>query len=89
MSDSSPATPKDFPAVIVRGWPRWAAAVLTATGLIIIVAETTSLLFFVGLTLVGFGIYGFAAGARVRRLERALAASSSGIRDQEVGTHGS
>jgi hypothetical protein len=85
MPPASEASESSRPAA---GWPRWAAAVLTASGLVIIVAETTSLLFFAGLLLVGLGIYGFVAGARARRLEPAVAPSSSGSRNQEVSTHG-
>jgi hypothetical protein len=73
----------------VAGWPRWAAAVLTASGLVVIVAETTSLLLFAGLLLVAFGTYGFVAGARARSLERAADRSSSRTREQEVSTYGS
>jgi hypothetical protein len=73
MPDSTPATQGNSAPVIVRGWPRWAAAVLTVSGLVIIFVETTSLLFFAGLLLVGFGIYGFVAGSRSRRTEPSLA----------------
>jgi NADH:ubiquinone oxidoreductase subunit 2 (subunit N) len=54
------------------GWPRWASAVLTASGLIVIVAETTSVLFFAGLLLAALGIYGFVARSRARRAVRRL-----------------
>jgi uncharacterized membrane protein len=71
------------------GLPRWAAAVLTASGLIIVVAETTSLLFFAGLLLAGFGIYGFVAGVRARRAALEAAAYRTGVHAKERSKYGS
>jgi hypothetical protein len=89
MIDTPLASDESGSIVVVRGWPRWTAAALTITGLIVIFVETTSLLLFAGLLLVGLGIYGFVVGARARPLKRDADASSSGISEQEVSTHGS
>jgi hypothetical protein len=48
-------------------WPRWASAVIVATGLVVIVVETTSFLVVPGIILVGLGIYGLLTGSRARR----------------------
>jgi hypothetical protein len=77
------------PPEVSPGWPRWAAAVLTASGLVIIVAETTSLLFFAGLVLVGLGIYGFVAGARAHRADLRVDVPAAAPRNREENAHGS
>lgn len=51
------------------GWPRWMAATVLLSGLVVVVAETTSLLFFVGVVLVGFGSYGIVYGSRKGRTD--------------------
>jgi LPXTG-motif cell wall-anchored protein len=50
VSASSTATPSSG--------PRWAFAVLIATGLLIVLLETTSLLVLLGAVLLGVGVYG-------------------------------
>ncbi len=44
--------------VTVTYWPRWLLAVLIASGIIVILAETTNLLVLVGILFIGAGIYG-------------------------------
>jgi hypothetical protein len=39
-------------------WPRWASIASVVSGLVVIIAETTSYLVFAGLFLVAAGIYG-------------------------------
>jgi LPXTG-motif cell wall-anchored protein len=39
-------------------WPRWASGLLVATGVVVVIVETTSFLVIAGLLLVGAGIYG-------------------------------
>jgi hypothetical protein len=78
-STSPPAAP---------GWPRWAAVLVTASGLVIILAETTSLLFFAGLLLVAFGIYGLVSGVRSRRYVSSERVRRSGMRSREDHTYG-
>jgi hypothetical protein len=66
IAETTNASPENPTLEPVEGWPSWAAAALAASGLVIIVLETTSLLFFAGLALVGIGIYGFVAGVHTR-----------------------
>lgn len=40
-------------------WPRWISVVIVVSGVVVLVTETTNLLFFAGLALVGIGIYGW------------------------------
>jgi hypothetical protein len=89
MTEMTPAKEEDPSRSPDAGWPRWAAAVLTASGMVVIVAETTSLLFFAGLAFVGFGICGFAFGPRARRPHPVPEAPPSGIRTKEGARYGS
>jgi hypothetical protein len=59
----------------VVGWPRWMSGVMIVTGLIVIVTETTSLLLFAGIMLVGFGAYGLAWASRIGRINPTREAS--------------
>jgi len=58
------AAPRPAAARAAASWPRWTTGALLASGLIIVVAETTSWLFFVGVALAGVGGYGLADGLR-------------------------
>lgn len=62
--------PRREPADRPVGWPRWMATTLVITGLIVVVAETTSLLLFAGIALIGAGTYGFVSSYRRGRVVR-------------------
>jgi uncharacterized membrane protein len=47
-------------AVPAAAWPRWSSVALVVAGVVVILAETTSLLCFVGIFLVAAGAYGLA-----------------------------
>ena len=48
-------------------WPRWAALTLIVSGIVVIVAETTSYLVIVGILLTVVGAYEIALASRSRR----------------------
>jgi hypothetical protein len=48
-------------------WPGWAVAALLVSGLVVVIVETTSILFFVGAFLLAVGVYGLVAVLRSPR----------------------
>jgi hypothetical protein len=52
--------------VTSAAWPRWAAITLVVSGIVVIVAETTSYLVFAGILLAAIGAYELATASRSR-----------------------
>jgi len=69
---TSNTTPPTTPALT---WPGWTLGALIATGIVVILAETQTVLVFLGVVLLGIGIYG-AAKRRATRRYRSVAPST-------------